>query len=254
MCESHFFVSPAAVCLSHHYAGSQRISDSDISDYDVADGIGVVSTAAECRSNNRESKSTTLTVPEQQRRTHHRSRSVSPHRGDDQGRTRSRIPSVPLQRSLDEIHQSRRSHSPTRNHAASRSPIERRSRDIDSQYFSEERQSRTLDRSSSYKHGRKDTASENESGAARSVLSSGTIGLVALLWICSAKNDGLAGARFGGRVFQPPFPESAGWLRAPARAKSPRKARQKIQASYMQVKRCMAMRYPVPDDINTVLA
>ncbi|MGH0122141.1 UNVERIFIED_CONTAM: hypothetical protein FKN15_042912 [Acipenser sinensis] len=48
------------------------------------------------------------------------------------------------------------------------------------------------------------------SGAARSVLSSSTIGLVALLWICSAKNDGLAGARFGGRVFQPPFPESAG--------------------------------------------
>ncbi|MGH0173267.1 UNVERIFIED_CONTAM: hypothetical protein FKN15_065114 [Acipenser sinensis] len=79
---------------------SQRISDSDISDYDVADGIGVVSTAAECRSNNRESKSTTLTVPEQQRRTHHRSRSVSPHRGDDQGRTRSRIPSVPLQRCI----------------------------------------------------------------------------------------------------------------------------------------------------------
>ncbi|MGH0147208.1 UNVERIFIED_CONTAM: hypothetical protein FKN15_052790 [Acipenser sinensis] len=52
------------------------------------------------------------------------------------------------------------------------------------------------------------------SGAARSVLSSGTIGLVALLWICSAKNDGLAGARFGGRVFQPPFPESAGGLLA----------------------------------------
>ncbi|XP_041107993.1 regulating synaptic membrane exocytosis protein 1-like isoform X6 [Polyodon spathula] len=218
---------------------SQRISDSDISDYDVADGIGVVSTAAQCRSNDRESKSTTLTVPEQQRTTHHRSRSVSPHRGDNQGRTRSRIPSVPLQRSLDEIHQSRRSRSPTRYQAASRSPIERRSRDMDSQYFSEEseflmlprakrgtsveclhtnsdlqpsldrvrsastnclrpdtsfhsperercshsldrrrptspriyiqhaspeddRQSRTLDRSSSHKHGRKDTASENE--------------------------------------------------------------------------------------------
>ncbi|MGH0126246.1 UNVERIFIED_CONTAM: hypothetical protein FKN15_000500 [Acipenser sinensis] len=44
------------------------------------------------------------------------------------------------------------------------------------------------------------------SGAARSVLSSDTIGLVALLWICGAKNDGLAGARFGGRVFQTPFP------------------------------------------------
>ncbi|MGH0154078.1 UNVERIFIED_CONTAM: hypothetical protein FKN15_065445 [Acipenser sinensis] len=37
--------------------------------------------------------------------------------------------------------------------------------------------------------------------AARSVLSSGTIGLVASLRICSAKNDSLAGARFGGRVF-----------------------------------------------------
>ncbi|XP_058879868.1 regulating synaptic membrane exocytosis protein 1-like isoform X11 [Acipenser ruthenus] len=117
---------------------SQRINDSDISDYDVADGIGVVSTAAECRSNNRESTSTTLTVPEQQRTTHHRSRSVSPHRGDDQGRTRSRLPNVPLQRSLDEIHQSRRSRSPTRYHDASRSPVERRSKDMDSQYFSEE--------------------------------------------------------------------------------------------------------------------
>ncbi|MGH0121106.1 UNVERIFIED_CONTAM: hypothetical protein FKN15_071966 [Acipenser sinensis] len=125
---------------------SQRISDSDISDYDVADGIGVVSTAAECRSNNRESTSTTLTVPEQQRTTHHRSRSVSPHRGDDQGRTRSRLPNVPLQRSLDEIHQSRRSRSPTRYHDASRSPAERRSKDMDSQYFSEERCSHSLDR------------------------------------------------------------------------------------------------------------
>lgn len=93
---------------------------------------------AECRSNNRESTSTTLTVPEQQRTTHHRSRSVSPHRGDDQGRTRSRLPNVPLQRSLDEIHQSRRSRSPTRYHDASRSPVERRSKDMDSQYFSEE--------------------------------------------------------------------------------------------------------------------
>ncbi|MGH0114452.1 UNVERIFIED_CONTAM: hypothetical protein FKN15_017752 [Acipenser sinensis] len=55
------------------------------------------------------------------------------------------------------------------------------------------------------------------SGAARSVLSSCTIDLVALLWICSVKNDVLAGARFGGRMFQPPFPESAGGLRATAR-------------------------------------
>ncbi|MGH0116829.1 UNVERIFIED_CONTAM: hypothetical protein FKN15_019218 [Acipenser sinensis] len=48
------------------------------------------------------------------------------------------------------------------------------------------------------------------SGAARSVLSSGTIDLIASLWICSAKNYGLAGEHLGGRVFQPPFPESAG--------------------------------------------
>ncbi|XP_073192506.1 regulating synaptic membrane exocytosis protein 1 isoform X6 [Lepidochelys kempii] len=89
------------------------------------------------RSNTRESRSTTLTVPEQQRTTHHRSRSVSPHRGDDQGRTRSRLPNVPLQRSLDEIHQMRRSRSPTRHHDASRSPVDRRSRDMDSQYLSD---------------------------------------------------------------------------------------------------------------------
>ncbi|XP_065444049.1 regulating synaptic membrane exocytosis protein 1 isoform X21 [Chrysemys picta bellii] len=115
---------------------SQRISDSDISDYDVDDGIGVVPPVG-YRSNTRESRSTTLTVPEQQRTTHHRSRSVSPHRGDDQGRTRSRLPNVPLQRSLDEIHQMRRSRSPTRHHDASRSPVDRRSREMDSQYLSD---------------------------------------------------------------------------------------------------------------------
>ncbi|XP_051881346.1 regulating synaptic membrane exocytosis protein 1-like isoform X4 [Pristis pectinata] len=111
---------------------SQRISDSDISDYDVDDGIGVVS--ADYRVSSRESRASTLTVPDQQRSPHHRSRSVSPHRGDDQGRTRSRLPSVPLQRSLDEIHQNRRSRSPTRYQAVSRSPIERRPRDIDTHY------------------------------------------------------------------------------------------------------------------------
>ncbi|XP_071892402.1 regulating synaptic membrane exocytosis protein 1 isoform X29 [Anas platyrhynchos] len=115
---------------------SRPISDSDISDYDVDDGIGVVPPAY--RSSARESKSTTLTVPEQQRTTHHRSRSVSPHRGEDQGRTRSRLPNVPLQRSLDEIHQMRRSRSPTRHHDASRSPADYRSRDMDSQYLSDQ--------------------------------------------------------------------------------------------------------------------
>ncbi|XP_067876205.1 regulating synaptic membrane exocytosis protein 1-like isoform X16 [Heterodontus francisci] len=89
------------------------------------------------RASSRESRSSTLTVPDQQRTPHHRSRSVSPHRGDDQGRTRSRLPSVPLQRSLDEIHPSRRSRSPTRYQDASRSPFERRTRDIDSHYIYE---------------------------------------------------------------------------------------------------------------------
>ncbi|XP_015424892.1 PREDICTED: regulating synaptic membrane exocytosis protein 1 isoform X14 [Myotis davidii] len=116
---------------------SQRISDSDISDYEVDDGIGVVPPVG-YRSSARESKSTTLTVPEQQRTTHHRSRSVSPHRGDDQGRPRSRLPNVPLQRSLDEIHPTRRSRSPTRHHDASRSTVDHRSRDVDSQYLSEQ--------------------------------------------------------------------------------------------------------------------
>ncbi|KAM6166580.1 regulating synaptic membrane exocytosis protein 1 isoform 16-T16 [Erethizon dorsatum] len=116
---------------------SQRISDSDISDYEVDDGIGVVPPVG-YRSSAREGKSTTLTVPEQQRTTHHRSRSVSPHRGDDQGRPRSRLPNVPLQRSLDEIHPTRRSRSPTRHHDASRSPVDHRSRGVESQYLSEQ--------------------------------------------------------------------------------------------------------------------
>nr|XP_025951681.1 regulating synaptic membrane exocytosis protein 1 isoform X8 [Dromaius novaehollandiae] len=141
---------------------SRPISDSDISDYDVDDGIGVVPPVG-YRASSRESKSTTLTVPEQQRTTHHRSRSVSPHRGDDQGRTRSRLPNVPLQRSLDEIHQMRRSRSPTRHHDASRSPVDYRSRDMDSQYLSDqERQSRKVERYSSQKQTRKGSATETE--------------------------------------------------------------------------------------------
>ncbi|XP_020928728.1 regulating synaptic membrane exocytosis protein 1 isoform X37 [Sus scrofa] len=140
---------------------SQRISDSDISDYEVDDGIGVVPPGY--RSSAREGKPTTLTVPEQQRTTHHRSRSVSPHRGDDQGRPRSRLPNVPLQRSLDEIHPTRRSRSPTRHHDASRSPVDHRSRDVDSQYLSEQdRHSRKSERSSIQKQTRKGTAADAE--------------------------------------------------------------------------------------------
>ncbi|XP_021525940.2 regulating synaptic membrane exocytosis protein 1 isoform X15 [Aotus nancymaae] len=141
---------------------SQRISDSDISDFEVDDGIGVVPPVG-YRSSARESKSTTLTVPEQQRTTHHRSRSVSPHRGNDQGRPRSRLPNVPLQRSLDEIHPIRRSRSPTRHHDASRSPVDHRARDVDSQYLSEQdRHSRKSERASIQKQTRKGTASDAE--------------------------------------------------------------------------------------------
>ncbi|XP_059034408.1 regulating synaptic membrane exocytosis protein 1 isoform X21 [Mustela lutreola] len=139
---------------------SQRISDSDISDYEVDDGIGVVPPVG-YRSSARESKSTTLTVPEQQRTTHHRSRSVSPHRGDDQGRPRSRLPNVPLQRSLDEIHPTRRSRSPTRHHDASRSPVDHRSRDVDSQYLSEQDR---MHRQASPTHPPADTPFSNRRG------------------------------------------------------------------------------------------
>ncbi|XP_070100912.1 regulating synaptic membrane exocytosis protein 1 isoform X10 [Equus caballus] len=162
---------------------SQRVTDSDISDYEVDDGIGVVPPVG-YRSSARESKPATLTVPEQQRTSHHRSRSVSPHRGGDQGRPRSRLPNVPLQRSLDEIHPTRRSRSPTRHHDASRSPVDHRSRDVDSQYLSEQdsellmlprakrgrsaeclhttRHSRKSERSSIQKQTRKGTTSDAE--------------------------------------------------------------------------------------------
>ncbi|KAJ8284917.1 hypothetical protein COCON_G00037670 [Conger conger] len=86
---------------------------------------------AERNSRERE-RSSTLMVPEHQRTAQHRSRSVSPHR-EDQGRTRSRPPSVPMQRSLDEIHQNRQSHSPFRYHD-SRCHQDHMSQDSDQDY------------------------------------------------------------------------------------------------------------------------
>ncbi|XP_016378179.1 regulating synaptic membrane exocytosis protein 1-like [Sinocyclocheilus rhinocerous] len=64
-------------------------------------------------------RATTLEVPDQQRPTPYRSRSVSPHR-DEESRGRSRPANVPAQRSLDEVQHSRRSRSPTRNHDRAR--------------------------------------------------------------------------------------------------------------------------------------
>ncbi|XP_028011786.2 regulating synaptic membrane exocytosis protein 2 isoform X10 [Eptesicus fuscus] len=71
---------------------SKRISDSEISDYDCDDGIGVVS---DYRHNGRDLQSSTLSVPEQVMSSNHCSPSGSPHRGDVIGRTRSWSPSVP---------------------------------------------------------------------------------------------------------------------------------------------------------------
>ncbi|XP_033368277.1 regulating synaptic membrane exocytosis protein 2 isoform X11 [Parus major] len=71
---------------------SKRISDSEVSDYDCDDGIGVVS---DYRHNGTDLQSSTLSVPEQVMSSNHCSRSGSPHRGDSIGRTRSWSPSVP---------------------------------------------------------------------------------------------------------------------------------------------------------------
>ncbi|XP_074981103.1 regulating synaptic membrane exocytosis protein 2 isoform X26 [Caretta caretta] len=71
---------------------SKRISDSEVSDYDCDDGIGVVS---DYRHNGRDLQSSTLSVPEQVMSSNHCSRSGSSHHTDSIGRTRSWSPSVP---------------------------------------------------------------------------------------------------------------------------------------------------------------
>ncbi|XP_049427739.1 regulating synaptic membrane exocytosis protein 1 isoform X13 [Epinephelus fuscoguttatus] len=89
---------------------SHRIIDTEFDD-----GLMIVTKGAERNSRERE-RGSTLAVPEQQRPVQHRSRSVSPHR-EDSCRARSRPAHVPMQRSLDEIHQNRHhSHSPSRYH------------------------------------------------------------------------------------------------------------------------------------------
>ncbi|KAM5158441.1 regulating synaptic membrane exocytosis protein 2 isoform 15-T15 [Mantella aurantiaca] len=70
---------------------SKRISDSEVSDYDCDDGVGVVS---DYRHNGRDMQSSTLSVPEQVMSSNHCSRTGSLH-VDSIGRTRSWSPSVP---------------------------------------------------------------------------------------------------------------------------------------------------------------
>ncbi|XP_029403644.1 regulating synaptic membrane exocytosis protein 2 isoform X31 [Mus pahari] len=78
--------------LCSYNSGSKRISDSEVSDYDCEDGVGVVS---DYRHNGRDLQSSTLSVPEQVMSSNHCSPSGSPHRVDVIGRTRSWSPSVP---------------------------------------------------------------------------------------------------------------------------------------------------------------
>ncbi|XP_076584129.1 regulating synaptic membrane exocytosis protein 1 isoform X15 [Chaetodon auriga] len=98
---------------------------------------------AERNSRERE-RGSTLAVPEQQRTVQHRSRSVSPHR-EDSCRARSRPAHVPMQRSLDEIHQNRHhSHSPSHYHD---SHLEhQRSGDSDYEYSEDSDLQPSLDR------------------------------------------------------------------------------------------------------------
>ncbi|XP_041493493.1 regulating synaptic membrane exocytosis protein 2 isoform X37 [Microtus oregoni] len=71
---------------------SKRVSDSEVSDYDCDDGVGVVS---DYRHDDRDLQSSTLSVPEQVMSSNHCSPGGSPHRVDAIGRTRSWSPSVP---------------------------------------------------------------------------------------------------------------------------------------------------------------
>uniref|UniRef100_A0A8C9R565 Regulating synaptic membrane exocytosis 2 n=1 Tax=Scleropages formosus TaxID=113540 RepID=A0A8C9R565_SCLFO len=97
---------------------SQRISDSEISDFDCEDGIGVVS---DHRYNGRNLQSSTLSVPEQVMSSNHCSRSA------DLNRTRSRSPSVPPPQSRSLDHGNRVS--PSQYHTASRMDRHRLSED-----------------------------------------------------------------------------------------------------------------------------
>ncbi|XP_030290942.1 regulating synaptic membrane exocytosis protein 1 isoform X3 [Sparus aurata] len=115
---------------------SHRIIDTEFDD-----GLMVVTKGAERNSRERE-RGSTLAVPEQQRPVQHRSRSVSPHR-EDSCRARSRPAHVPMQRSLDEIHQNRH-HSPSHYHD---SHLEhQRSGDSDYEYSEDSDLQPSLDR------------------------------------------------------------------------------------------------------------
>ncbi|XP_027873689.1 regulating synaptic membrane exocytosis protein 1 isoform X18 [Xiphophorus couchianus] len=117
---------------------SHRIIDTEFDD-------GLIGGTKGGERNSRErDRSSTLAVPDQPRPIQHRSRSVSPHR-EDSCRARSRPPHVPMQRSLDEIHQNRNhSHSPTHYHESSLE--HQRSGDSDYEYSEDSDLQPSLDR------------------------------------------------------------------------------------------------------------
>ncbi|XP_078253975.1 regulating synaptic membrane exocytosis protein 2 isoform X10 [Rhinoraja longicauda] len=143
---------------------SQRISDSEVSDYDCDDGVGVVS--SDYRHNGREIQSSTLSVPEQVISSNHCSPSGSPHRGDNMGRTRSRSPSVPPSQRSSELGPRSSRCSPQQYNTISRMDRQRMPDD----HFSPERESQylTLPRSRHshvIEHHHKDFRSHPRSGS-----------------------------------------------------------------------------------------
>uniref|UniRef100_A0A1A7YJG0 Regulating synaptic membrane exocytosis 1 n=2 Tax=Iconisemion striatum TaxID=60296 RepID=A0A1A7YJG0_9TELE len=91
---------------AHGDSPSKKLQRSHrIIDTDFDDGL-IGGTKDEERHSRDRDRGSSLAVPEQQRPIQHRSRSVSPHR-EDSCRARSRPAHVPMQRSLDEIHQNR---------------------------------------------------------------------------------------------------------------------------------------------------
>ncbi|XP_065483908.1 regulating synaptic membrane exocytosis protein 2 isoform X3 [Caloenas nicobarica] len=126
--------------LYSYDSGSKRISDSEVSDYDCDDGIGVVS---DYRHNGRDLQSSTLSVPEQVMSSNHCSRSGSPHRGDSIGRTRSWSPSVPPPQSRN-VDQGPRGTRSTPAHYNTLNRMDRH-RVIDDHYSPDRERSETVD-------------------------------------------------------------------------------------------------------------
>nr|XP_020825562.1 regulating synaptic membrane exocytosis protein 2 isoform X23 [Phascolarctos cinereus] len=147
---------------------SKRISDSEVSDYDCDDGIGVVS---DYRHNGRDLQSSTLSVPEQVMSSNHCSQSVSPHRVDSIGRTRSWSPSVPPPQSRT-VEQGLRGTRPSSGHYNTISRMDRH-RVLDDHY-SPERDSHylTLPRSRYIDHHHRDVRSHPHTGSVQTSPSS----------------------------------------------------------------------------------